>query len=633
MRLLKELFKVYAIFALLFFIGRAIFYFIHFDRLSDISLSESLFTFIYGLRMDTIVISIILVFPAIFFTLSPKRFSKYVSKFIHIFILAFLLIAIYIESASLPFFAQYDLKPNYLFIEYLEYPQEVIGLLLKDYKLDLFIVFILLIATILIYRKSKFLNFERVFEQSYISRALLLFPILLVLFMGIRSSFGHRPVNISDALYSTNRVINEITKNSMHSIGYAYYASSKSEFDLSRYGKIDLEEAYLLTAKALGIEYKDNLKPFSRLVKSTQELKEPKNLVIFIQESLGAQFTQYAGNEKGITPNIDKLASEYLSFTNLYSNGTRSVRGLAALTSGTLPMAGNEVLKRNKSQSDYFTVAALLKPYGYKSSFIYGGEARFDNMKGWYLGNGFDEVIEQKDYINPIFTSTWGVSDEDLVIKANEYFKEHSKNKEKFVSVMFSSSNHAPFELPDGKIEFISGIEKYSVKNAIKYADFAIGKFFELARKEEYFKNTVFVVVADHNVRVYGDDVVPIDMFQIPGVIIADGLSAQNYEKLSSQSDILATALDLIGIDLTYPILGNSIFKDNKKEINLMLFDEIYAYRKGNKVAVLVPSLPTKTYEYKNKRLVEIEEDLLLEKEALAIVYVLDDMYQKKLYK
>ena len=123
---------------------------------------------------------------------------------------------------------------------------------------------------------------------------------------------------------------------------------------------------------------------------------------------------------------------------NLHSNGTRSVRGLAALTSGTLPIHGNEVIKRNKTQSDYFTVANLLKPYGYKSSFIYGGEARFDNMKSWYLGNGFDIVIEEKDYENPIFASTWGVSDEDLVIKANETFVNHSKANENFVSVILA---------------------------------------------------------------------------------------------------------------------------------------------------------------------------------------------------
>ncbi len=632
MKLIKELFKVYLLFVALFLIGRFFFYLLYFERFNDISFLESLLTFIYGLRMDTIVICIILVIPTIFLAITPKIFSNFISKFLNIYILFFLVIALFIECASFPFFAQYDLRPNYLFIEYLEYPQEVTSLLFKDYKFQFIAIFILIIATIRIYSKSKFINFEQVFKQNYISRILILAPILLVLFLGIRSSLGHRPVNISDALYSENRVINEITKNSLHSLGYAYYSNKKAENNISKYGKIDIKEAYKVASLAIGIDYKDEKKPFYREVKSKLASKKQKNLVIFIQESMGAQFTGFIGKQN-FTPNLDNLAQDYLSFTNLYSNGTRSIRGLAALTSGTLPINGVEVIKRNKSQEGYFTVASLLKPYGYKSSFIYGGEARFDNMKGWYLGNGFDEVIEQKDFTNPIFTSTWGVSDEDLVIKANEKFKSYYENKEKFVSVMFSSSNHMPFELPDGKIEFEKNIPKTSVENAIKYADFAIGKFFELAKKEDYFKDTVFVVIADHNVRVYGDQIVPIDMFQIPAVIVSSDIPHQIFTNLTSQSDVLATALDLIGIDLSYPILGNSIFKDNKKNINLMIFDEIYAYRKEDKVAILVPNMPIKTYLYKDKKLTEIENDLVLEKEALALIYVLDDMYKNKSYK
>ncbi len=632
MKLIKELFKVYLLFVALFLIGRFFFYLLYFERFNDISFLESLLTFIYGLRMDTIVICIILVIPTIFLAITPKIFSNFISKFLNIYILFFLVIALFIECASFPFFAQYDLRPNYLFIEYLEYPQEVTSLLFKDYKFQFIAIFILIIVTIRIYSKSKFINFEQVFKQNYISRILILAPILLVLFLGIRSSLGHRPVNISDALYSENRVINEITKNSLHSLGYAYYSNKKAENNISKYGKIDIKEAYKVASLAIGIDYKDEKKPFYREVKSKLASKKQKNLVIFIQESMGAQFTGFIGKQN-FTPNLDNLAQNYLSFTNLYSNGTRSVRGLAALTSGTLPINGIEVIKRNKSQEDYFTVASLLKPYGYKSSFIYGGEARFDNMKGWYLGNGFDEVIEQKDFTNPIFTSTWGVSDEDLVIKANEKFKSYYENNEKFVSVMFSSSNHMPFELPDGKIEFEKNIPKTSVENAIKYADFAIGKFFELAKKEDYFKDTVFVVIADHNVRVYGDQIVPIDMFQIPAVIVSSDIPHQIFTNLTSQADVLATALDLIGIDLSYPILGNSIFKDNKKNINLMIFDEIYAYRKEDKVAILVPNMPIKTYLYKDKKLTEIENDLVLEKEALALIYVLDDMYKNKSYK
>ena len=632
MKLIKELIKVYFIFVAVFFVGRLFFYLLNMERFDDISFYESILTFIYGLRMDTIVVSMILAIPSLAFCLLPKIFSKFISKLLNVYILSFLILAVFIECASFPFFAQYDLRPNYLFIEYLEYPQEVSSLLFKDYKLQFIAAFLIISLVVTLYIKSKFINFENVFQQSYLSRILMLLPILLVLFIGIRSSLGHRPVNISDALYSTNRVINEITKNSLHSLGYAYYSNKKTENNIAKYGKIDIKEAYKLVSSAIGVEYKDEKRPFYREVKSKLDSKKQKNLVIFIQESMGAQFTGFIGNNT-LTPNLDKLAKDYISFTNLYSNGTRSVRGLAALTSGTLPIHGVEVIKRNKSQQDYFTIASLLKPYGYKSSFIYGGEARFDNMKSWYLGNGFDEVIEQKDYENPIFTSTWGVSDEDLVIKANEKFKSHYANKENFVSVMFSSSNHMPFELPEGKIEFEKNIPKASVENAIKYADFAIGKFFELAKKEAYFKNTVFVVISDHNVRVYGDQIVPIDMFQIPAVIISDNIPPQIFSRLTSQSDVLATALDLIGIDLSYPILGNSIFKDNKKDINLMLFDEIYAYRKEDKVAILVPNMPIKTYLYKDKKLIEIEEDSLLEKEALSLIYVLDDMYKNKSYK
>ncbi|AXK48408.1 sulfatase [Aliarcobacter trophiarum LMG 25534] len=632
MRLILELSKVYILFLIIFLISRVAFYFLYNDRFNELSLNESLLTFIYGLRMDTIVISIILVIPTLFLALAPKYFSNFTSKLLKNYILGFLILTIFIECASFPFFAQYDLKPNYLFIEYLEYPKEVASLLYKEYKLQFIIVFVIIFLVARIFIKSYFINFKNVFEQSYLSRVLLLLPILLILFLGIRSSFGHRPVNISDALYSSNRVINEITKNSLHSLGYAYYSNKGSESDILKYGKMNIDEAYSYASKALGIEFQNRSRPFYREVKTKLETKKQKNLVIFIQESMGAQFTGFAGDQN-LTPNLDKLAYENISFTKLFSNGTRSVRGLAALSSGTLPIAGNEVLKRNKSQKDYFTVATLLKPYGYKSSFIYGGEARFDNMKAWYLGNGFDEVIEEEDYKNPIFRSTWGVSDEDLVIKANEKFKEYSTNGENFVSVMFSSSNHIPFELPDGKIEFEKNIPKESVQNAIKYADFAIGKFFELAKQEEYYKNTVFVVVSDHNVRVYGDQIVPIDMFQIPAVIISSDITPLIYNNLTSQADILATALDLIGIDLSYPILGNSIFKDNKKEINLMLFDEIYAYRKGDKVAILVPNLPTKTFLYKDKKLVNTEKDELLEKEALALIYVLDDMYKNKAYK
>jgi len=632
--LIRELLKSYLLLISILFISRLFLYLFFFDRFLEIKLTESLLAFFYGIRMDSMLIGIILSPIIISITLIPKYFEKNLSKYLYFYLFFWMLFLIFIENATFPFFLQYDVRPNYLFLEYLEYPHEITSLMFKDYKLELLISFVMMILASIVFLKKDFINFENAFKTSYLKRLFLFIPLVLIAFLMIRSSIGHRPANISDALYSSNRILNEITKNSLYNIGYAFYSYKKNEKNLAdKYGKISILEAYKLVSNTLNIDFNDVSKPFNRLEKTHFKTDKPKNLVIFVQESMGAQFTSFAGEEKDLTPNLNNLANKNLAFTNLYANGTRSVRGLEALTSGYLPIIGDSVIKRNKSQSDFFTIAKLLKPFGYKSSFIYGGEGRFDNMRNWYLGNSFDEIIEQKDFDSPIFTSTWGVSDEDLVIKANEKFKEYSKNKEPFVTVMFSQSNHAPFELPDNKIEFMKNLPKNDVKNAIKYADFAIGKFFEIAQKEQYYKDTVFVVVADHNVRTYGDETIPISTFKIPAVIIASNIKQQFYNNLSSQPDVLATALDLIGLDFQYPILGNSIFSNKKNNINFMLFNDTYALRKDNEVAVLLPNKKAKTFYYKDSKLQEKEHNKNLENETLALIHVLSDMYEKKLYK
>lgn len=174
-------------------------------------------------------------------------------------------------------------------------------------------------------------------------------------------------------------------------------------------------------------------------------------------------------------------------------------------------------------------------------------------------------------------------------------------NNQKFASVIFSTSNHSPFDFPENKIELVKDVPKKSVKNAIKYADLAIGKLIENAKNEDYYKDTIFVVVADHNVRVYGNSMVPVDMFQIPAVILGEGIKPFEYPKIATQPDVLATTLDLMGLDVTYPIMGHSIFSDKKQNLSLMQFNDYYALRKDNKVAILRPNKPAVTFLYEKK--------------------------------
>ena len=631
MEIIKQLFKHYFYLIAIFFIGRLSLFIWQFDRFSQVNESYWL-SFIYGLRMDTIL-ALALLFPILFLlTLSPKFISKLVDKLIAYYYLIILMLVVYVESATFPFFAQYDVRPNYMFVEYLEHIQEVSAMLIADYKLALLFTFVAMFLVANSYLKNIKGRFLPSFELSYVKRIVLLLPLLLIFVIGIRSSFGHRPANISDALYSSSRVLNEITKNSLYSVFYAIY-SNKHESKINRYGSMSIDDAIKKVKQRLNIQSDHSDYIFNRIVKTNFPRQKPKNLVIFIQESVGAQFVESVGGEAGIMPNFNKLSKEGLLFTDAYSNGTRSIRGLAGLVAGNFSVPGKGVLKRNKSQQNFFTMASLLKTHHYETVFLYGGESRFDNMKSWFSGNGFDRIIEQTDFIDPQYVGSWGVSDEDLVVRSNQEFRRYHKNNQKFAAVMFSTSNHAPFDYPEDKIELIKGIPVKSVKNAIKYADYAIGKFIELARQEDYYKDTIFVIVADHDVRVSGDDLVPVHSFHIPALILGDGVIPEKYEKIATQPDILATSLDLIGINkLSHPIQGHSIFSDKKQNIALMQFNDNYALRQDNKVAVIRPGKEALTFVYRDENLNPIEHDINFEQDALAFILTLDYMYNNTLH-
>ncbi len=629
MKIFKKLLGYYMGMILLFFIGRVGLFVWQYDRFSQTDVNYWL-AFIYGLKMDTILASMLLIVPLILLSFIPMKWAKIVNLILRVYFMTVFAFLIYMENATFPFFNQYDVRPNFKFVEYLEYPVEVFHMLIADFKLPLFIAFFMMITFSWLFLRMTKESFIEVLKLPFKSKIIWFLPIVLLLFIGIRSSLGHRPANISDAMYSSNRIVNEIAKNSLYSVGYAIYANKKyATKAIKLYGKMSSYEALKRIQNVLKIEKNDlnSSSPFSREIKTHFPTTKKKNLVIFLQESLGYQFVT-----PEITPELLKLKKEALWFNESYSNGTRSVRGIAGTTAGFLAVPGKGVVKRSKSQSDFFTFASLLNPLGYHTMFLYGGEARFDNMRSWFLGNGFDEIVEQKDYTSPVYVATWGVSDEDLVKKGNERFNDLYKKGKPFAALMFSSSNHSPFDIPSGRIEEIKK-GKNCVENAVKYADYAIGEFFKEAKTLAYYKDTIFVVIADHNIRVYGDDVVPINMFHIPALILGEGVKKGEYNALVSQPDILATAIDYLGKDLKYPILGKSIFSNTKNDVNLMQFNENYALRVGDKVAVVQPRKKAQTYLYKNKHLVLTAHDEALEKDALAFVIGLNYIYDKQKYK
>ena len=635
---LKPLFNFAFIALLITTLSRFVLFLIYKDRVAVVDNYWELFPI--GLRIDLILISYLSFIPTVILCFIPDKLAKYTNRFLTIYFVLFLFLIFFMEIVSPDFIDQYDTRPNKLFLEYLIYPKEVTNMLLKG-RIWTVVVVLLLSGVALYFGFKKGGKLFKVHPTEY-KYKLILFPLIgFFLFWGARGSLtSKRPINPSSAMFSNDQLTNCLALNSLYTVFYAAYGL-KNEVDASKmYGKMDPEEAMLHVKKYMNVaeaDFTDPNLPLLHVQMPDTLLNRPYNLVIFLQESLGAEFVGALGGMP-LTPELDKLSKEGLLFSKLYSTGTRSVRGIEAVATGFLPSPSESVVKLSGAQTEFFTLGALLKQAGYTTSFIYGGMSNFDNMASFFNGNGFDNIIDEsvldKDGQKCAFKGTWGYSDEDLVVKANEYFK--SMGNKPFFSFMFSSSNHDPFEFPDGRIELYEQ-PKNTVHNAIKYADFSIGKFFELAKKEDYFKNTIFVVIADHNTRTYGKNLVPINKFRIPALIVGPGVpKGVKYEKLSSQLDIPPTLLAFLGMKAETPMPGRNILQlsDSIPGRAIMQFHDINAFRVENQVIIMQPNKQPLQFEVKNDTtLVPVTLDAELAKDALGHVIAADYLYKEKKYR
>ncbi|PKB18534.1 LTA synthase family protein [Flavobacterium sp. 5] len=596
------------------------------------------YIFPIGLRMDLIVLCYLLFLPLALIALVPDSFLKKIQGFLTVYFILFLTLILFMELSTLDFINEYDTRPNKLFIDYLIYPKEVVGTLLKSYLSSIFVTVIILagfVYTLIRYRKPLF----GIRNNNYKTK-LALFPLVaFFVFFGARSSLtSKRPVNASNAIFSTDHLTNSLGLNSFYTVAFALYSIKNESNTEKMYGKMNYAEAISRVKKYMDVkpnEYTDDSIPLLHIQKTNKVINRPYNIVIILEESLGAE---YVGSLGGLplTPEFDKLTNEGTLFTNLFSTGTRSVRGIEAVVTGFLPSPSESVVKLNNSQTDFYTIASLLKQKGYDTSFIYGGMANFDNMGSFFNGNGFDKIIDEDDFDpnKSAFHGTWGWSDEDVMTKANNYFK--SLGNKPFVSLVFSSSNHEPFEYPEGRITPYDK-QKNTVNNAMKYADYSIGQFFKQAKKEKYYKNTIFLVIADHNTRTYGKHLVPIHKFHIPALIIGPGVpKGGKYNKLCSQIDIQPTVLSRIGMDTETPMSGRNLFdlSDSFQGRAMMQFNDINAFRVGNEVVIMQPNKKPLQFHVENDSIFtpkKLNEDL--SKDALAHVITPFYLYEQRKYR
>ncbi len=481
------------------------------------------------------------------------------------------------------FFDEFGSRYNFIAIDYLIYTSEVIRNIWESYPVIWIfgIIFVLNIFVFLFLRR--FIDQGRDTVTTLGTRLkkgslLILLPMMSYLFV------DHTWNSISP-----NNFANELAANGIYSIASAFrnneleytsfYASEDSKLALGRLrGMLKDDDETFLKSTNMDI---------SRTV-GTKGPEKRLNVIVIVEESLSADFLGTFGNKLKLTPNLDRIAKQSLLFTNLFATGTRTVRGLEAITLSVPPLPGCSIVKRPGNEN-LFSWGTVMKNRGYDTKFIYGGRGYFDNMNYFFSHNGFS-IVDKADFSDTekTFENAWGVCDEDLFGKViGEANKSYSQHKP-FFSMVMTTSNHRPFTYPSGKVYVPTGSGR---EGGVMYADYAIGRLEAQARKQPWFNQTLFVIVADHCSSSARQYALPIQRYHIPLIIYSPAnIRPRQVDAMSSQIDIAPTVLSLLNFSYTSRFIGRDILdKDAGPRRAFISTYEKLGFLEDDKLLVLSP--------------------------------------------
>lgn len=364
------------------------------------------------------------------------------------------------------------------------------------------------------------------------------------------AGFAAHALTLSEAQFSRERLINELANNGLVS-GLTALWTRDLDYP-AFFPTLPREQAWEIARHAVAtpdVTLGADAHSLQRSV-AGDPARPRLNVVLMLEESFGSEFWGCLVGKQGkssLTPNLDRLVKDQgLIFDHLLADGNRTIRGLEAVLASFPPLPGDSIVARTRTHG-VETIAQVLKRDGYDTTFIYPGSGLFDGVGRFATENGYERFLEQKDFENPTFKSTWGVCNEDLYDRAlAEARTAHASGKPFFLTTL-SISNHQPFTYPAGRIAEPPTLR--SRKNAVKYVDYALGRFFAQAQKEDFWKDTIFVVVADHGARVYGSQTIPINSYQIPLLVLGPAAikEAARNATPGCQLDVAPTILGLIG--------------------------------------------------------------------------------------
>lgn len=553
---------------IVFLVQRSLFFFSYFDRLKAYGFEENCQIFIKGLRLDASMSGYFLLITFVFalIHLFLSKYTRFFDKIIHVYTLILLVVVLILGLIDIGIYQEWGTKLNSRAIEFLILsPGEALASSSSSPMLLNSLLFVLELTVLwYLYKRYFRYHFERLFY--IVPRFIGIILMLGICVVMIRGGLQLAPINQSAVYFSQHTIVNHASLNTEWNLMHSVIENHFSNENPYRF----LDET--LAKQKVDSLYKCEEDSNISILKNTKP-----NIVFIVLESYTSDVVEHFGGEQGVAPNLSRLAREGISFKNIYASGDRTDKGLIAILSAFPSQAVRTIIQQPDKFEKLPSITKLLSDKGYNTSFYYGGESEFANFKSYLITAGVQEIIDKNNFDKSQMNSKWGAHDGFLFEKVLQEFK---NKKSPFASVVLSLSSHEPFEIPVESPYNGSDLPS-QFRKAAHYTDQCLKSFFDNAKKEAWYKNTLFVLVADHGHRLPKEynTAYEIKKFRIPLILYGDVIKEEyrGFEIMSigSQTDIATTLLTQLNINSTQFVWSKNLLN---KRCNNFAF---YSYDNG----------------------------------------------------
>ena len=566
MKYLFYIFRFIVFWLFFFLLNRILFALFFIKEISTASVAEILTIIPKSIALDISFISYLLVSIILLVWLNSfLKNRQFIAKVIYWITCFFLLVSGLINGGEVALYSEWQTKLNFTALAHFKNPAEVFSTASKEHLFTVLLFLLISVVFIQIYKNKVHIILPIQSSVGVLKKALVLPVSLGVLLLGIRGGFQPIPINLSDAYFSNKIILNDIAVNPNWNVLQSIL-KSKNSFEGNPYKKYSVKECE---------DYITDLYTHKQDTTTLILNVNQPNIVFILLESWSADNVESLGGLMGITPNFQALEKEGLLFTDFYSNGWTSDQGMSSIFSSFPVFPYVAVINQADKARKLPCLNKSLSKKGYHSSFFFGGQLTYGNIKGYLLSQGFNLVKDGNDYKNFI-SGALGVHDEFMF---TQFKQELNELPEPFMSTLFTISSHSPFDFPaEHKLSFNHKDDKYV--NSVAYTDECLGNFMESVKEEDWYRNTLFVIVADHShSSARGWRVAQKERYKIPmlwmGEVIQEEYKGTQHNKMGSHIDIAPSVLAQLNRDNSAYHWGNNLFNPTT------LVEVPYAFHKG----------------------------------------------------